>query len=56
MIRLKPEEVKLADVARAQAGGGDPAGAVAWARSQSSRLLRAQGLVAVLEGLTEGPE
>jgi tetratricopeptide (TPR) repeat protein len=56
VIRLKPEEVKLADIARAQAGGGDPAGAVAWARSQSSRLLRAQGLVAVLEGLTEGPE
>ncbi|HET6324236.1 MAG TPA: hypothetical protein VFG04_06010 [Planctomycetaceae bacterium] len=56
VIRAQSEEVKLADIARAQAGGGDPAGALAWARSQSSRLFRAQGLVGALEGLTEGPE
>jgi tetratricopeptide (TPR) repeat protein len=56
VIRLKSEDVKLADIARAQAGGGDPTGALAWARSQSSRRVRAQGLVGVLEGLTDGPE
>jgi tetratricopeptide (TPR) repeat protein len=44
------------DIARAQTGGGDPRGALACARSQSSQLFKARSLVGVVQGLVEGPE
>jgi tetratricopeptide (TPR) repeat protein len=44
------------DIARAQAGGGDPRGALACARSQSSQLFKALSLAGVIQGLIEGPE
>jgi tetratricopeptide (TPR) repeat protein len=55
-IRSKYDPANLVDIAQAQAGGGDPAGALAWSRSQSSALFKACGLVGVLQGLTAGPE
>ena len=44
------------DIARAQAGGGDPRGALACARAQSSQLFKALSLAGVIQGLIEGPE
>jgi len=46
----------LQDIARAQAAGGNPSGALAWARSQSSQLFKARSLVGLVQGLTEGPD
>jgi tetratricopeptide (TPR) repeat protein len=47
---------QLQGIADAQAAGGDPSGALSWARSQSSPLLKARSLVGVIQGLTEGPQ
>jgi tetratricopeptide (TPR) repeat protein len=46
----------LMAISQAQAGGGDPRGALTWARSQSSSLTKAWALVGVVQGLTVGPE
>jgi tetratricopeptide (TPR) repeat protein len=53
-IRLDAMQ-ELDEIARAQAAGGDPTGALTWARSQSSPLFKACSLVGVVEGLTQGP-
>jgi tetratricopeptide (TPR) repeat protein len=56
VIQSGYDPANLVDIAQAQAGGGDPAAALAWSRSQSSALFKACGLVGVLQGLTDGPE
>jgi tetratricopeptide (TPR) repeat protein len=56
VIALKLSPSQFQEIAQAQAAGGDPRGALSWARSQSSPLPKARSLVGVIEGLTEGPE
>jgi tetratricopeptide (TPR) repeat protein len=54
-IQSKYDPEYLVDIGRAQAAGGDSSGALTWARSQSSPLFKACGLVGVVQGLTQGP-
>jgi tetratricopeptide (TPR) repeat protein len=54
VLKLSPSEFQ--EIAQAQAAGGDPRAALSWARSRSSRPLKARSLVGVLQGLTERPE